>query len=941
MSKNKSSTSAFTLNILLWIVYLIYIVLFQKHILSSFIHSLDSNFFVYTWNIIFAIWSTNSIIRLIVIPVWKFIFIDTNKFGQKLEWYDEMYKHMKPSSDFIGRRWQIVFLLGVAFYLMRFFPVHIFQYYSLDYAALRDINYHSVAVADFFYNNFLILYFISPPITILWCFLSFEGRTRLIARIIERKIKLKWKDKKNSNLPKNPFDKNSDIFNISIFSSFSDERGNISKSLDDKEDWVLLNETCLRANILAIGPIGSGKTSGVIKPILEQAIIWNSENADLKASMLIVDPKATLLDYIIEIARSCQRENDIILLKLGGELSLNPIAINDIWRDDSAFKVAGWILSAWQNFQNKSSPEPYWENQNFLLIRNVLMLLYLEKGKETTIYDISKNISFAVGGVYHKNKDTNKNTLTPFGEMVLKYQISIIILKKLLGSPSVTIKSKLQTTTLTEKNEGGIGIPAFENIRQLKEYLNSIDISKSELMFDVFNAINEFEIDITTKDMALFHENLFKSASERISVEKKLYKKYIENLVMNTNPQLLELKSQIMKDSNRDTVILTKYKSMFHKIVDEEFNKKYGGKSVEAGDLAMQLILDESVAFVSAFVSQFADLIALKSAVSLSNDSLEWILNSWAKSIPETRSSIVSNVEPFLKMFETPKIAKVLSPTNSIDQISLENLVLEGKIIFPCFPQSDVGKDLANGMITLIKNRWQEAVLSTMEKKRIKLQVIDEYQRVATLAMEKATGDFEYCELSREFGGCTILATQSLSAIKQKANKESDFDKIHGVLRTIINFPTNDPHAISFIQKIAGKKEKTKVTKTVTEGAQAPTLENISEKFSSADGASNLSISYTESKNQEDVIETSEIQEAEAWTGLGIIYNGQRSEIKTLAFKPDFWPHKRQKWSKMKEFNFNPMLANDSTPSPKVHNSRFIGLFLYAYKFCTFKEERV
>lgn len=883
---------------------------------------------------LFALWATHSLLRLTILPIWKFIFIDTNKLGQKLEWYDEMYKHLKPSNDLAHTRWKIAFFISILIYSIRFLPIDSFQILTLDYATLRIKDENSLLVAKYFYNTFNLLVFVSPIIVILWSVLSIEGRTRLIARIIERKLKISWAENRKSDLPTNPFDKQSKEFKISIFSSFYDQKAKISKSLEDREDWVILNETCLRANILAIGPIGSGKTSGVIKPILKQAIVWNSEDESRKASMLFVDPKATLLNFILEIAKSCNRENDVILLKLDGDISLNPIALNDIWRDDSAFKVAGWILSAWQNFQNKSSPEPYWENQNFLLIRNILILLYLEKGKETTIYDISKNISLGVGGVHFKNKDTGKNILTPFGETVLKYHVAMIIFKLLLAP------TQNQASSVDQVNQSAkFFIPQFDNIGQLKEFINSIDIAETDLMFDVFNAINEYEVDITTKDTNLFHENIFKNANKRIAVEKKLYKRYIEKLVSNTNPQLLELKSTIMLDSSRDTVILTKYRNLFNKTVDEEFNKKYGGKTISASDLAMQLILDESLSFIYSFISQFKDITSLKSAISLSNDSLEWILNSWAKSIPETRSSIVSNVEPFLKMFETPKIAKVLSPINKDNQISLEKLVLEGKIIFPYFPQSEVGKDLANGMITLIKNRWQEAVLSTMEKERIKLQIIDEYQRVATLAMEKATGDFEYCELSREFGGCTILATQSLSAIKQKANKESDFDKIHGVLRTIINFPTNDPHAISFIQKIAGRKEKVKVTKTVTEGAQAPTLENISEKFSSTEGTSNLSISYSESKGQEDVIETSEIQEGEAWSGLGIIYNGQKTEIKTLAFKPDFWPNQCHRWTKMKSLNFKPELVQVRTDDIAQKKSKILNTLKYTYQFLTFKDE--
>lgn len=239
MSKNNSSISAFSLNIFFWIGFVLYISLFNKQILMATLKSLDENFFVYSWNMFFAVWSTHCIVRLLVLPVWRLLFIDTNKFGQKLEWYDDMYKHLTPSNELSGTRWRIIILLAIFCYLTRFLPFDIFQVYSLQYAKIRHANSYSLLVANYFTHKFLFLSYISPFITIVWSFLSFEGRTRLIARTIDRKLKLKWREDKNSDLPTNPFNKNSKEFNISIFSSFLDQKGNISKSLKEKEEWVL------------------------------------------------------------------------------------------------------------------------------------------------------------------------------------------------------------------------------------------------------------------------------------------------------------------------------------------------------------------------------------------------------------------------------------------------------------------------------------------------------------------------------------------------------------------------------------------------------------------------------------------------------------------------------------------------------------------------------
>lgn len=789
---------------------------------------------------------------MFISPLWKMVFIDINKLGQKLEWYDGDYKHLSPTKNYIRERWIVSLIITFTTFLLRFLPIHFFKKWSLVISHFRIYDQYAQVLSDYYSNHFYFLDYLVPSVIYLWSVVWIEGRTRMIYRFFEKKARVDWKDRWKKNLKANPFVINSEKLKISIFSTFITFLGTHSKEISNDEEWEILEEKALRANILCIGPVGSGKTEAFIKPFIDQAMAWNAEDSETKASMSIHDPKGGIAIFVKVLAEKYNRLEDLILLSIHNDHKINVISIKNIWRDDSAFKVTGWILGAWQNFQGKTSPEPYWENQNFILIRNVLVNLYIKKGENVTIYDISKKYDEAANGCFTENKEGLKK-LTTFGEEI--------------------VKNKLMATYT--------------------------DLDSSE----VYTYLSNYSVSENESDYSKFTDEIILKTHQRIEKEKEEYKKFRAKTHKTTDDKLRALKerlSDITCDNAQEQELIEEFSNRVETLVNSDVKEKYEKKRIGSEDFKKTLLVEEAKVIQDTFIRSFSNQDELTAALSIAKDACDWLIDNWSLIVPENRGSIVSNLQPFLKMFETPKIKRILSPEES--NINFDEAVCNGKIIVPAFPAREVGDGLSSGIITLIKSRWQYAVLENPESKRLKIQIIDEYQKTATFSQDKSTGDFEYMELSRENGGCTALATQSISAIKQKAPKEADFNKIHGVIRTIINFPTNDPESINFIQKVSGRKERKRISRTVQEGAQAPELENISEKYSAT--ASSLSVSFTESEHLEDVIQSSDIQEAEAWTGTGIIYDGEKTTIRTIAFKPFFWSNKQDKWKKMKELTF-------------------------------------
>lgn len=117
--------------------------------------------------------------------------------------------------------------------------------------------------------------------------------------------------------------------NISFKKKFSNkEFSNSQINLyigNDEDRKIIIPEKSLYQNILITGTTGSGKTSSAMYPFCKQLIKHNSLSQDKKLGMLILDVKGNFYEHVLEFAKSSFREKDVILIKIGGNVTYNPL----------------------------------------------------------------------------------------------------------------------------------------------------------------------------------------------------------------------------------------------------------------------------------------------------------------------------------------------------------------------------------------------------------------------------------------------------------------------------------------------------------------------------------------------------------------------------------------------------------------------------------------
>ena len=88
---------------------------------------------------------------------------------------------------------------------------------------------------------------------------------------------------------------------------------------------IYLPATSLYQNILVTGTIGTGKTSSAMYPFTKQLIEYCNNDSQNKIGMLVLDVKGNYFIKVSEFAKQFNREDDLIVISLGGKYKYNPL----------------------------------------------------------------------------------------------------------------------------------------------------------------------------------------------------------------------------------------------------------------------------------------------------------------------------------------------------------------------------------------------------------------------------------------------------------------------------------------------------------------------------------------------------------------------------------------------------------------------------------------
>lgn len=167
--------------------------------------------------------------------------------------------------------------------------------------------------------------------------------------------------------------------------------GNIERNqTEDKhetEEWVKIPSRGLNGGIFISGSVGSGKTQGTILRYLSQIVRTGPECP----AILVVDPKRTFLGEAERIIRQAGLGDRIVKVSLKGNVSFNPVYIENPLMNSKFAELAEMVRSAAVNFMGKSSDSPFWDVSSSHLIRNTITYCAAKYGY-FTLLDLYRTI---------------------------------------------------------------------------------------------------------------------------------------------------------------------------------------------------------------------------------------------------------------------------------------------------------------------------------------------------------------------------------------------------------------------------------------------------------------------------------------------------------------------------------------------------------------------
>jgi TraM recognition site of TraD and TraG len=300
-----------------------------------------------------------------------------------------------------------------------------------------------------------------------------------------------------------------------------------------------------------------------------------------------------------------------------------------------------------------------------------------------------------------------------------------------------------------------------------------------------------------------------------------------------------------------------------------------------------------------------------------------WYWEHWKFFRHEVKTSIIQGIAVFLSLFETdPDVRRVFCPPKELYDAGhsetdpngrvlppFAELIEDGKIIGLNFPVA-LNPALAKTIGTMMKIDYQRAVqlrIPRMQSEperyfRPTVFICDEYQEFATVGGDNPVGDERFFALSRQPKCIPIVATQSVSSLKEALPNEG-FKTLAQTFRTKIFLTTSDPDTARFASELCGKADKTKISYSLSESSNNANVGWLSGRTSSNKGSVSASKHYQKSK--EPLFEKRAFFELKNAQAIVIAFDGIHPLPATYCYlKPDFLPI-QMSWFEQESMNFD------------------------------------
>jgi hypothetical protein len=301
-----------------------------------------------------------------------------------------------------------------------------------------------------------------------------------------------------------------------------------------------------------------------------------------------------------------------------------------------------------------------------------------------------------------------------------------------------------------------------------------------------------------------------------------------------------------------------------------------------------------------------------------------WYWEHWKFFRSEVKTSIIQGIAVFLSLFETnTQVRRVFCPPKELyegkpcasdpDGIVLppfDELIESGKVVGLNFPTA-LNPALAKIIGTLMKVDYQRSVLlriPEMDERpeqhfRPTVFICDEYQNFATVGGDSPTGDERFLSLSRQPKCIPIVATQSISSLKEALPNEG-VKTLLQAFRTKIFLSTSDPDTARYASELCGKADKTRISYTVSESSNNANVGWLSGRTSSSKGSVSASKQYQ--KHKEPLFEENIFFDLKNAQAVVVAFDGISPLPPTYCYlKPDFLPI-TMSWFEQERIGFNP-----------------------------------
>lgn len=254
------------------------------------------------------------------------------------------------------------------------------------------------------------------------------------------------------------------------------------------------------------------------------------------------------------------------------------------------------------------------------------------------------------------------------------------------------------------------------------------------------------------------------------------------------------------------------------------------------------------------------------------NSSLDFFQKEFDFLDSRTKAILISEITRITNTFisDYDIYSTFCPPLNKLNFLGFEDAIKTGKIVVLNINISEYSI-LSKLIAAYLKLDFQSEVLNTLSKNLLRKSafICDEYDKYCT------KNDSEFFSLSRESKCINIISTQSFSSLKNTLKDDSAVKVLTQNLINKIWFRTDDIYTIEEAQKLLGKEEKERITKSISESAKETNFNYITNSLNSKD--SNISESYSSYFQNDYIYDTNFFtQKIETFSALTFLSDGNK-----------------------------------------------------------------